>query len=251
MNGQSSRQVADWFEHWFGSPYYHILYQNRDEAEANQFIVNLMAYLKPLSGATMLDIACGEGRFAKQLAELGFDVTGIDLSERSIAIAQEAEQENLHFLVQDMRFLFYINHFDFAFNFFTSFGYFRYNRDNRQAAKAFGAALKQGGVLVIDYLNCEYVIKNLVREATVQRADYTFQIKKRLEGKQIIKEIFFTDADHIKRHYVENVSAFTLPDFEQLFSQAGLTLEATFGDYSLNPYQPESSPRLILVFRKN
>ena len=122
MTTDLSAESGDWFEQWFGSPYYRILYQHRDEAEAEKFISNLLATLNPEKGASMLDIACGEGRYAIHLADLGYDVTGIDLSVRNIEVAKMHEHEHLHFLVQDMRFIFYTNFFDYAFNFFTSFG---------------------------------------------------------------------------------------------------------------------------------
>ena len=118
----------DWYKNWFGSPFYKILYQNRDELEAREFVENLRAYLQPPPGCAMLDIACGEGRFARQLAEHGFDVTGIDISHESIEVAKAFETDNLQFFMQDMRFPFYINYFDYAFNFFTSFGYFAHDQ---------------------------------------------------------------------------------------------------------------------------
>src|ERR1700761_2297077 len=120
---------TDWFENWFGSPFYKILYQNRDELEAQAFVETLIDYLQPFPGSRMLDIACGEGRYAVQLAEKNYDVTGIDISRISIEKAKAYEDEHLHFFVQDMRFPFYINYFDYAFNFFTSFGYFTHTRD--------------------------------------------------------------------------------------------------------------------------
>ena len=76
-----------WFKDWFNSPYYHLLYANRDNKEAAEFIDKLIDHLKPAPGATMLDVACGKGRHSIHLAEKGFDVTGIDLSEESIAEA--------------------------------------------------------------------------------------------------------------------------------------------------------------------
>lgn len=241
----------DWFENWFGSPFYKMLYQNRDENEARRFTDELICYLQPPAGCRMLDIACGEGRFAIHLAEKGYDVTGIDLSTASIESAQAHEAGNLHFYVQDMRFPFYINYFDFAFNFFTSFGYFKYDRDNRMAARAFAAGLKKGGTLVIDYLNFKNVLKNMVSEATVQREEITFNIKKRCDRNHIIKDIDFTDCDGIPRHYTETVATFSLEDFVKMFTDAGMTMVETFGDYSLAPFDAESSPRMIMVFKKN
>ena len=70
-----------WFKDWFNSPYYHQLYFKRDDKEAEAFIDKLINYLKPPAGSTMLDVACGKGRHSIQLANKGFDVTGIDLSE--------------------------------------------------------------------------------------------------------------------------------------------------------------------------
>src|SRR6478672_4804570 len=140
-------QEPHWFESWFGSPYYRILYQHRDELEAEAFVDHLMDYLQPLPGSRMVDIACGEGRFSIELAERGYDVTGIDLSHQSIEHAKAHENDNLHFYVHDMRMPFYINYFDYAFNFFTSFGYFAHARDHQLAAKSFAAGLKKNGLL--------------------------------------------------------------------------------------------------------
>ena len=239
-----------WFENWFGSPYYKILYQNRDEFEAQEFVENLLGYLQPQPGSTMLDIACGEGRFAKQLAEHGYDVTGIDISHPSIEKAKAFEADNLQFFVQDMRLPFYINYFDYAFNFFTSFGYFAHTRDHALAARSFAAALKENGILVIDYLNADQVIANIVPEEVVQRGSYTFKITRTLERNHIIKEISFTDADKKPRRYTEKVAAFTQSDFIKIFRPAGMHLVCTFGDYQLGSFDPISSPRLIMIFKK-
>src|SRR5688572_24580227 len=110
----------NWFKEWFNSPYYHLLYNHRDDKEAITFINQLIKYLAPPVGSRMLDVACGKGRHSKALAEMGFDVTGIDLSFESINEALEFADENLHFFQHDMRLPFWINYFDYAFNFFTS-----------------------------------------------------------------------------------------------------------------------------------
>jgi SAM-dependent methyltransferase len=244
------QEQVDWFESWFGSPYYHILYQNRDELEAQAFVEALIEYLQPLSGSCMADIACGEGRFSIQLAEHGFDVIGIDLSHASIEKAKRHEAENLRFFVHDMRFPFYINYFHYAFNFFTSFGYFGNDRDHMMAAKSFAVSLRKGGYLVIDYLNKEHSLAKLVPEESITRGSHEFQVKRKLENNHFIKDIYFLDADGKERHYKESVAAFTLSDFIKMFKKAGLSLVSTFGDYQLNSYHPVDSPRMIMIFKK-
>lgn len=239
-----------WYVNWFDSPYYKVLYQTRDELEAQDFVEKLLEYLQPTPGSAMLDIACGEGRYARQLASHGFDVTGIDLSAASIDAAKEHEDSSLHFFVHDMRFPFYINYFNYAFNFFTSFGYFAHDRDNAMAAKAFAAALRDQGILVIDYLNANQVIANLVPEETIVRDDIAFHITRKVERDHIVKDIRFTDADGHEQHYTESVAAFISSDFIKLFKPLNMSLVATFGNYQLDEFNPIDSQRLIMVFKK-
>lgn len=240
----------EWFENWFDAPFYPILYQDRNTAEAALFVDKLMDFLQPVPHAKILDIACGEGRFARQLEGYGHDVTGIDLSTRRIASAKKMETDTLHFFVHDMRFPFYINYFDYAFNFFTSFGYFEHQRDNQLAANAFASSLKPGGMLVLDYLNKFATIKHLKPEENIQRGVYTFHIRKFLRNQKIIKEISVKDTKGMEHHYQEQVSAFGLADFISLFCRTNMFVEEIFGDYDLHPFEEKNSPRLIMIFRK-
>src|SRR4051812_7062245 len=145
-----------WYKDWFDSPFYHKLYFERDEKEAKDFIHKLIHFLEPATGSRILDVACGRGRHSRILAAMDFDVTGIDLSFGSINYAKQFEQENLHFYQHDMRYLFRINYFDLAFNFFTSFGYFSTRREHDDAMRTIAAGLRPGGLFVIDYLNVHY-----------------------------------------------------------------------------------------------
>lgn len=240
----------NWFETWFGSPYYKLLYQHRDGLEAEEFVERLLAYLEPVPGARMLDIACGEGRFAIQLAARGYEVTGIDISEKSIEAAKAHEKSNLEFLVHDMRHPLRTDYYDYAFNFFTSFGYFDHLDDHLQAARAFSQALKKQGLLIIDYLNRENVLTNLVKKETVVRGDHQFDIERGLQGNQIVKTIRFVDQQGVPRKFMERVAAFSMADFIRIFKDAGLKPVANFGDYQLRPYDPVDSPRMISIFKK-
>ena len=241
---------AEWFRNWFGSPYYPILYKDRNDKEARQFIERLLHYLQPAAASRMLDIGCGEGRFARQLEGHDYNVTGFDLSQLSIERAKKFETAHLHFYVHDMRMPSYINYFNYAFNFFTSFGYFATQRDHLMAAKAFATALKPGGTLIIDYLNRHKVLADLKPEDTAVRGNYTFHIRRYMEDDHFIKEISFADAEGKARRYTERVAAFTLEDFTALFEKAGLTLVTTFGNYELKAFDVATSPRLIMQFTK-
>ena len=79
--------MKDWFKDWFNSPYYHLLYKNRDDNEARSFMDVLLQKLNMKEGSCILDLACGKGRHSKYLNEKGFDVTGVDLAKESICCA--------------------------------------------------------------------------------------------------------------------------------------------------------------------
>ena len=118
-NNQQTK-TENWFVSWFDTPYYHILYKDRDYSEAQLFMDNITNYLNLPEQAKILDLACGKGRHSIYLNQLGFDVTGADLSENSILEAKKAENDTLHFEVHDMRIPFE-DKFDAVFNLFTSF----------------------------------------------------------------------------------------------------------------------------------
>ncbi|WP_354331892.1 class I SAM-dependent methyltransferase [Pedobacter sp. CG_S7] len=238
-----------WFQYWFNSPYYHILYSQRNDEEAELLIDNLSSYLKPPADSRILDIACGRGRHATYLQKKGYDVTGIDLSEQSIKYAQQFEQKYLHFFVHDMRKLFYINYFDLSLNLFTSFGYFESERDHVNALKAFRKGLKPEGTLVIDYFNTHKILKNLTPQEIKTMEGIEFKIKKFVADGKIIKHINF-EYKGKEFAFEERVKAFTLADFERMLLKSGLQLTQKFGDYSLNPFVEDQSDRLILICKK-
>ncbi|MBC8032507.1 MAG: methyltransferase domain-containing protein, partial [Chitinophagaceae bacterium] len=163
-----------WFREWFSSPYYHLLYFNRNENEASSFINTLVNHLSPPPSSIILDVACGKGRHSRLLADKGFDVTGIDLSFTNINEALPYETDHLRFYQHDMRLPFSVNYFDYAFNFFTSFGYFNTEREHYNAVRTIAGALKPGGVLVLDYFNVHYAEDHLLHISENTIGEVTF-----------------------------------------------------------------------------
>ncbi len=240
----------EWFMGWFGSPYYHILYKNRDENEARQFIDALLAWLQPASGAHALDLACGKGRYSRYLAEKGLYTTGLDISAPSIAYARQFETERLSFFQHDMRQSFRINYFDLIFNFFTSFGYFENEHDHFRTILNISRGLKQGGRFVLDFFNSQKVLKTLKPLEIKEIDNYTFHIRKELDREGYIVKTIAFEAEGRLMEFRERVRAFSLEDFKAYFEKTSLSLEATFGNYQLEAFDPEQSDRLILVAKK-
>jgi len=186
----------EWFSTWFDSPYYHILYAKRDEQEAADFIASLQQKLHLAKGACVLDAACGKGRHAITLQQLGFSVDAFDLSPSNIEAAQAYENKDLSFFVHDLRESLPLqNHYDAIFNFFTSFGYFDDQQDNQKAFNTFAGGLKADGLLVLDFFNPTYVLANLVPSETVERQGISFHIKRWSEAGYLYKSIDFSDQE--------------------------------------------------------
>ena len=247
MSDSTAKNSENWFSTWFDTPYYHILYKNRNDEEAQTFMDNITHYLNMPENGTILDLACGKGRHSIYLNKLGYNVTGVDLSENSIAIAKESSNETLQFKTHDMREP--MNEtYDAVFNLFTSFGYFDSHQDNIKTLKAIKESINEYGFGVIDFFNADFIIENLVAEETKEIDGITFHIKRNVENKKIIKEIRFEDKGE-SFFFTEKVSAFTLADFEAMMEEAGIYLLEIFGDYKLRKFYKSQSERLILLFK--
>jgi len=238
-----------WFETWFDTPYYHLLYNNRDDKEAQNFISRLVKFLSLPADAQVLDVGCGKGRHSHYLAKLGYATIGIDLSPHSIADAQKALLPNLHFEVWDMRKVYKEAHFDLVVNLFSSFGYFDNEEDDQAAITAMAADLRAGGTIVLDYMNPECTIKTMQNRAIIDRGDVQFHIKKRCEGGFIKKEIDFL-AEGRDMHYEEQLKLIKPEQFQKLFKGAGLHIRHIFGNYDLEPFVNGGSARQIIVAHK-
>lgn len=235
-----------WFKEWFNTPYYHLLYGERDEKEAGIFVGELIRYLKPGKDSQFLDLACGKGRHAIDVAAFGFNVHGIDLSSESIAEAKLKSSENLHFEIHDMRNSYKKQFFDYILNLFTSFGYFEEKNDNLRVLESVYADLKQNGIFVQDYFNVNVVLDKIQPLVYKRIGDIEFEIKKELRDKCILKTISFKDKG-CHYSFQEKVSLFGLSDFKEMYEQCGLELKECFGDYKLNPFDPLQSERLVLI----
>ncbi len=235
-----------WFETWFSSPYYSVLYNGRDDREAIRFMPRLLGYLRPQAGAKFLDLPCGTGRHSKCLGSEGFAVTGVDLSREFILTARQ-RVKNATFYTHDMRCVLLPNEYDFALNLFTSFGYFS-DQENTVALRAMSAQLRPGGIAVIDFLNTCCVVKSLVNHEVRVVSGVTFDIHRSVQQGVIVKDIDVSNGQSF--HFSERVRALYLEDFVQYCEVSDLEIVNVFGDYDLNEYQPWGSERMIVVARK-
>lgn len=242
-----------WYKDWFKDSNYRMVYEHRDEIEAEAIIELIERVTGRDTRRRVLDLACGSGRHALSFARRGYlDVTGIDLSPTLLAEAKhsaEFEGLPLKFLERDMRDI-PEERFDLALNLFTSFGYFESDEDNASVIRAVADHLSPAGYFVIDFFNsrwlrAHYIARDERNLPGGSRLEQTRWIERgRIEKRLIIRE----NAE--AQEYIESVRLFELEDFKTMFATAGVRLIATFGNYAGEPFDVDSSPRLIMFAQR-
>jgi SAM-dependent methyltransferase len=153
--------TSEWWETFFHGPWgkwqANGFAQQNTRAEADF----LFRCLGLQAGDAVLDVACGTGRHAIELAERGVDVTGIDFNARTLEVARSraaASDVAVEWVKQDMRCLRFRDQFDAAYCFWTSFGYFEDENHDLVVAKRVAEALKPGGRFLIDIAAIETIL---------------------------------------------------------------------------------------------
>ena len=236
----------EWYLDWFNSPFYHQLYKERDYSEATYFMNNLISKLQIDKNSSILDLACGRGRYSLYLSNIGHKVTGIDISKENISEAKKNESDKLNYILHDMRYP--LNQkFDLILNLFTSFGYYEKDADNLSVIKSIKSNLETDGQAVIDFFNIDYILDNLVEKEEKNIDKTKFIIHRYLENDLLVKDISIL-LNNKSYKFQEKVKAYRMDDFLAMFKNCNLKLKEVYGDYKLNSFNKNSSNRLIMVF---
>lgn len=238
--------MTEWYEKSFGEDYL-VVYKHRDFGGARKEVERMISWLGLPPGSKVLDLCCGMGRHSLALAEAGYEVTGVDLSEVLLREARSQKgAEQVTWLRSDMRDLPLIGGFDAVVNLFTSFGYFEEDEEQVKVLREIYRMLKPGGKFVIDYLNPAYVIRHLVPHSTREDGKNLIDESRRIEDGYVKKDIILTSKnDSTSRQYHERVKLYSLEKFSGMIEEAGLQLEAVHGAYEDEVYNAESSTRMI------
>ena len=149
-----------WWEELFNDDYVRTMEKLSDAQVATE-VDFIEASLGLERGGAMLDLACGTGRQAIELARRGYEVVAFDLSLSMLARAGDEAQERevkLNFVQGDMREMTFEEQFDGVYCWNTAFGYFDEEK-NAQVVDRVRGALKAGGLFLLDVVNRDFIVR--------------------------------------------------------------------------------------------
>ncbi|MCF6270238.1 MAG: class I SAM-dependent methyltransferase [Melioribacteraceae bacterium] len=244
--------MGDWYKDWFASEFYLKVYAHRNNADAENLFKLILNNIEIPTNAKILDAACGNGRHSIKFAELGYKVIGFDLSKTLLQVAQKSKlkcNSTAFFFCSDIRNIPIKKTFNLILNLFTSFGYFKTDSENFALVDFASKNLSVGGYFVFDYLNPEFVKKNLI-ESSEKIIDRKRIIERRkIKNNRVEKEIVIIE-DEFRHRYFESVQLYSFQEILTMFKHFGFYSIKEFGNYSGDIYNENSSERMIIIFKK-
>jgi SAM-dependent methyltransferase len=245
-----------WYEELFTQDYDRVYFptftpeRNRLEADFIQTALQLPV------GARILDLACGHGRHALEMALRGFQVTGLDLNSRFIEMGRKATQamnlQNVEFVLGDMREFSLGRPFAAAYCYFTSFGYFS-DEENLKVLQQVAAALSSSGKFLLETTNRDSSIHKVEHQprrwdepepGLLILEDDRFNARtSRIHTRAIILD------QGLRRMVEYDIKLYTHTELEDMFEQVGMKIVATYGNKDFSPYSV-ASPRMAIVAEK-
>lgn len=209
----------------------------------------------------VLDLCCGDGRIATQLARLGYDVTGLDLSLPLIEVAQhKAELANLHirWVRADMREIGFEDEFDAVISISTSFGYFASESDDAKTLHSAHTALTKRGKLLLDLENVYYLSHMYRLYGSVPTYQPVNRFRGWLEEATLFDPVSHTVKMRLRLYHNGKVvkevrggyRVYSLSEMRRVLESCGFHIRSTYGDFYLRPYDIDS-PRMIIICERS
>ncbi len=215
-----------------------------------QFISNVLN-LAP--DAQILDLYCGYGRHAIELAKRGYQVTALDVNDDFLNIAKQKAAESgvaVNFCKADMRDMLYDQQFDAVINMFVAFGYFS-DIENNEVIRRIAEALKPNGYFLIDLLNKEWMIRNnLNRYWRHPSGEYVLSYKIELrQGIALMRRELFNQVTGEKNRAEFLLRAYSLGEMRGILEKNGFSVIHTYGGFDGCEYTLDT-PRMIILAKK-
>jgi SAM-dependent methyltransferase len=241
---------ADWYQLSFDA-LYPVVYAHRtvEAAERESLFSIEQTHLQPHD--RVLDLCCGSGRHMAHLTRACEHVVGLDYSPHLLEIARNSLDDRASFVRADMRDQPFKGTFDVVMNYFTSFGYFPTEEENRRVVDSVCQALKPDGRFFIDYMSKSFALENMEPETRRTVEDFDIVEKRWVDPKKqrINKRtIVYRDGEEINQSG-ESVQLYTQDEFAALLSGGCLAIDAMYGNYG-GEAVGDDQPRMIAIGKK-
>lgn len=245
-----------WYLAFFGADYLdaygHTFTAERAERET-AFIEEIL-HLR--AGDELLDLCCGQGRHAVPLASRGLRVTGQDLNEDYLRMAQRtavAQGVVLETICSDMRVIPFESRFDAVVNLFSAFGYLESEQEDRKVLAQVAKALKPSGRLLLDLINREWVIANPVpNEWRMDERGRIYLEHRDVDLRHSRNHVTFTivEPDGTRRESVgHHFRLYTLTEMIGMLESVGLVFTAAYGNFDGSPYTATTRRMIVTALR--
>ena len=246
---------SPWYELYFEERYLRAYGPLLATVDVPAEVDSVVRELQIAPGARILDLCCGQGRHAVELARRGFRVTGLDLSDHLLGRAREKARESgvqLELVRGDMREIPWTGEFDAAINMFTAFGYFEDDRENHRVLEGVARSLLPGGRFYLDTASFTWLLRHWETLAWTPGEGGLLQLQDRrmdwLRGIQRTQHLF-VEPDGSRQALATNLRLYLPHELASLLRSAGLEVEKLLGDRAGGEFGMDSS-RLILVAMK-
>lgn len=212
----------------------------------------LERHLRLSRGSRVLDVPCGAGRLAIDLAARGCRVTGVDISSDFLDAAREAARErnvSIEWKQAEMRQLPWRDQFDAAYCAGSSFGFLE---DDGDAAflGAVARTLTPGGRFFADFKAAESLLPGLREQYEMRVDDIEFRARNSYDPRTATmrSDYTVTRGDRVERKSAVH-RIYTTREILRMLEDAGFSSFETFGSIQEEPFRL-GSPSLVVVAQK-
>ena len=241
-----------WFETIFDERYPELF--GPLEGNAEKEVEEILGLLALPPGSTVEDLGCGRGRHAIPFARRGHQVTGVDLSEKMLAIARaRARREGVvvEWVCEDMRAFRRPGAFDLCLSLFTSFGFFD-DEQNQKVLENMGVSLKEGGTSLLDLRNAGKGLSRLEnwdQTIEVPSGNLRMSVRFNRQTMRATAEHVLIRKDGIRISSTFDVRIYSIEELKVMLGKAGMQVKNVFGSFSGEPFADESD-RMVIVSAK-